>query len=70
MMNILNSIYDTLQHAPMFKRVILWKKHRGSIPSLGQGGHGAIGPARGQAAAIMRKGTFLKGTHQVLVLQI
>lgn len=40
----------------MFKRVLLWKKHKGSIPSLGQGGHGAIGPARGQAAAIMRRG--------------
>ena len=46
---------DMLQHAPMFKRVQLWKKHKGSLPTLGHGGSGAIGPARGQAAAIMRK---------------
>ncbi|KAJ0395480.1 hypothetical protein P43SY_004743 [Pythium insidiosum] len=39
------------QHAPMFKRVKLWKKHKGSIPTLGQGG----GAPRGQAAAIIRK---------------
>ncbi|KAF1336470.1 40s ribosomal protein s16, partial [Globisporangium splendens] len=46
----------TLKHAPMFKRVKLWKKHKGSIPALGQGGPGGGGP-RGQAAAIIRKGT-------------
>jgi hypothetical protein len=39
----------------MFKRVKLWKKHKGSIPALGQGGAG--GP-RGQAAAIIRKGAW------------
>lgn len=44
----------TLKHAPMFKRMKLWKKHKGSIPALGQGGGG--GGPRGQAAAIMRKG--------------
>ena len=51
---------DMLKNAPMFKRVKLWKKHRGSIPQLGQGGTGAIGPVRGQAAAIMRKGNLLR----------
>nr|CCA17104.1 conserved hypothetical protein [Albugo laibachii Nc14] len=45
---------DMLKHAPMFKRVKLWKKHKGVIPSLGQGGPGGAGP-RGQAAAIIRK---------------
>lgn len=49
----------TLKHAPMFKRVKLWKKHKGSIPALGQGGGGA-GP-RGQAAAIIRKGKLSPG---------
>ncbi|GLD95486.1 hypothetical protein PINS_up004163 [Pythium insidiosum] len=42
---------EMLKHAPMFKRVKLWKKHKGSIPTLGQGGGGP----RGQAAAIIRK---------------
>lgn len=46
---------DMLKHAPMFKRVTLWKKSRGSIQGLGEQGSGAIGPARGQAGAIMRK---------------
>ncbi|TYZ57477.1 hypothetical protein PybrP1_005161 [[Pythium] brassicae (nom. inval.)] len=41
-------------HAPMFKRVKLWKKHKGALPALGQSGPGGAGP-RGQAAAIMRK---------------
>jgi hypothetical protein len=43
----------------MFKRVKLWKKHKGSIPALGQGGPGGSGP-RGQAAAIIRKGESKK----------
>ena len=48
-------IYSTLKHAPMFKRVKMWKTHKGSIPTLGQGGVGGGAP-RGQAAAIIRKG--------------
>jgi len=54
---------DMLKHAPMFKRVKLWKKHRGSIPALGLGGVGGatgIGP-RGQAAAIIRKAQARRG---------
>lgn len=43
----------------MFKRVKLWKKHKGAIPALGQSGPGGGGGPRGQAAAIMRKGAFL-----------
>lgn len=31
---------STLKHAPMFKRVKMWKKHKGAIPTLGQGGVG------------------------------
>lgn len=46
----------------MFKRVKLWKKHKGVIPSLGQGGPGGAGP-RGQAAAIIRKGSFRQLPH-------
>ncbi|KAF0717337.1 Aste57867_2368 [Aphanomyces stellatus] len=49
---------DMLKHAPFFKRVKLWKKHRGSIPALGLGGGAHIGLGtgpRGQAGAIMRK---------------
>ncbi|GAB9474478.1 hypothetical protein Gpo141_00011601 [Globisporangium polare] len=46
-------------HAPMFKRMKLWKKHKGSIPALGQGGGG--GGPRGQAAAIMRKAQERRG---------
>ncbi|RLN60500.1 hypothetical protein BBJ29_004247 [Phytophthora kernoviae] len=50
----------TLKHAPMFKRVKLWKKHKGSIPTLGQGGPAGGGP-RGQAAAIIRKAQERRG---------
>ncbi|KAL3658601.1 hypothetical protein V7S43_016485 [Phytophthora oleae] len=63
----------------MFKRVKLWKKHKGSIPTLGQGGVGG-GPPRGQAAAIIRKGkekSLVKpvradnnGTRDVNMLQL
>ncbi|EEY62452.1 uncharacterized protein PITG_14914 [Phytophthora infestans T30-4] len=50
----------TLKHAPMFKRVKMWKKHKGSIPTLGQGGVGGGAP-RGQAAAIIRKAQERRG---------
>ncbi|CAH0513584.1 unnamed protein product [Peronospora belbahrii] len=51
---------DMLKHAPMFKRVKMWKKHKGSIPTLGQGGVGGGAP-RGQAAAIIRKAQERRG---------
>uniref|UniRef100_K3X3X6 Small nuclear ribonucleoprotein Sm D3 n=1 Tax=Globisporangium ultimum (strain ATCC 200006 / CBS 805.95 / DAOM BR144) TaxID=431595 RepID=K3X3X6_GLOUD len=59
---IFPDIYPSLlpTHAPMFKRVKLWKKHKGSIPALGQGGPGGGGP-RGQAAAIIRKAQERRG---------
>ncbi|POM64681.1 Sm-like ribonucleo protein [Phytophthora palmivora] len=50
----------TLKHAPMFKRVKMWKKHKGAIPTLGQGGVGGGAP-RGQAAAIIRKAQERRG---------
>ncbi|KAG7380788.1 hypothetical protein PHYPSEUDO_006789 [Phytophthora pseudosyringae] len=50
----------TLKHAPMFKRVKMWKKHKGSVPTLGQGGVGGGAP-RGQAAAIIRKAQERRG---------
>ena len=52
---------DMLKKAPMFQRVKLWKKCKGSMPALGLGGGGAIGPARGQTAAIMRKTQMRRG---------
>ncbi|KAG6612878.1 40s ribosomal protein s16 [Phytophthora cinnamomi] len=51
---------STLKHAPMFKRVKMWKKHKGAIPTLGQGGVGGGAP-RGQAAAIIRKAQERRG---------
>ncbi|KAG2819464.1 hypothetical protein PC110_g15775 [Phytophthora cactorum] len=53
-------IVCTLKHAPMFKRVKMWKKHKGSVPTLGQGGVGGGAP-RGQAAAIIRKAQERRG---------
>uniref|UniRef100_A0AAV1U050 Uncharacterized protein n=1 Tax=Peronospora matthiolae TaxID=2874970 RepID=A0AAV1U050_9STRA len=44
----------------MFKRVKMWKAHKGSIPTLGQGGVGGGAP-RGQAAAIIRKAQERRG---------
>ncbi|KAG6968560.1 hypothetical protein JG688_00005750 [Phytophthora aleatoria] len=57
---LLLSIKCTLKHAPMFKRVKMWKKHKGSVPTLGQGGVGGGAP-RGQAAAIIRKAQERRG---------
>jgi small nuclear ribonucleoprotein D3 len=47
---------DMLKNAPMFRRLTVWKKYRGNIPPLDEGGDavGVQGP-RGQAAAIIRK---------------
>ncbi|CEG49838.1 40s ribosomal protein s16 [Plasmopara halstedii] len=56
----LYSTHCTLKHAPMFKRVKMWKKHKGAIPTLGQGGVGGGAP-RGQAAAIIRKAQERRG---------
>ncbi|KAE8902110.1 hypothetical protein PF002_g18265 [Phytophthora fragariae] len=53
-------LQSTLKHAPMFKRVKMWKKHKGAIPTLGQGGVGGGAP-RGQAAAIIRKAQERRG---------
>lgn len=50
----------------MFKRVRMWKQHKGSIPTLGQGGAGVMGPARGQAAAIIRKSKFILNLYNHL----
>ncbi|EQC27542.1 small nuclear ribonucleoprotein D3 [Saprolegnia diclina VS20] len=50
---------DMLKHAPFFKRVKLWKKHKGSIPALGLGGGAHIGlgnSQRGPTGAMVRKG--------------
>ena len=38
----------------MFKRVKLWKKYKGAIPTLGQGG-GITAGGRGQPPSMMRK---------------
>ena len=45
---------NMLRHAPMFKRITIWRKFKGHPPqNLGA----ATGP-RGQAAAIIRKGNI------------
>lgn len=37
-----------LKHAPMFKRIKVWKKYKGNVPAMG------VGQTRGQAAVIQR----------------
>ena len=49
---------EMFKKAPMFRRVHMWKKYKGSIPAdeaIGSG-QGAGAAPRGQAAAIIRKG--------------
>lgn len=43
---------DMLRKAPFFNRIKMWRKFKGHAVF---GGGGVIGPARGQAAAIMNK---------------
>lgn len=57
---------DMLRNAPMFARIKQWRKYKGHPPVLAAEG------AKGQRAAIIRKGEFgaagKKQTHAVAVL--
>lgn len=45
-------VTDMLKHAPMFRRIKVWKKYKGNVPAMG------VGQTRGQAAVI-KQGAYI-----------
>lgn len=55
-------VTDMLKHAPMFRRIKVWKKYKGNVPAMG------VGQTRGQAAVI-KQGAYTSA-FSVPVLRI